>query len=309
MPRRWYPDSDWFFGSEGTLHEDMIKGFVKSGRFFEDDPEVLAELAADDMRWVPPMLRRGSRAELLAHWYRVREVTDANASVEGVGETVFGLHLERARLELEYRMLSDHHALTPYYYGEGRRLPCSGRVSERRWMDKRSREIPQEVRRRLRRRRVFNRLFLGCSARSDAAGTSVNTGAFARRGSFRAVRATRRLRRRRTRARGWASALMIIGRLTGRTTRRVTNCRGSCATARCRLRTIATLTTRAGAFSLCPGTSVTSVAGTPRLAKTFMKKARARIFTKTAAASFTMRSMTKATMKTAMVNRMRTVTS
>ena len=164
VPRRRYPDSDWFFGSEGTLNEGLVRELVEVGFLYPDDPEVLAELAEADMRLVPLALRRGSRAELLSYWYQVREVADAFSAVEGFGETLFGLELERVRLSLEYRMLSDHYALTPHYYGVGRRLPRSGRVSERRWMRERIEEIPAEtkrVRRKQRRRRFFGALFLG----------------------------------------------------------------------------------------------------------------------------------------------------
>ena len=84
--------------------------------------------------------------------------------MERFATSAFGLAVERERLLVERTMLSDEYAITPYYYGEGRSIPDSTRVSERRWMLERIDELTREVaraRRRVKVWRFFNSLFLG----------------------------------------------------------------------------------------------------------------------------------------------------
>ena len=163
-PSRRYPDSDWFFGSEGILHRGRLRRLIKSGVLYKNDYERFVRIAERDIRFVPRRLRGPSSAELLEHWYLVREVADAFASVDGFKKSVFALELERRRLVFERTMLSDEYGITPYYHGMGKRLARSTRISERRWMLERIRDIVVEVRR-VRRgqkvRRFFNSLFLG----------------------------------------------------------------------------------------------------------------------------------------------------
>ncbi len=163
-PEREYPDNDWFFGSEGTLDVAAVQMYIKDGQLPERALKGFQELAAEDIRMVPPELRRPSRAEVLSAWYRVRSMMDAFAEVEGFASSPFGLSLERQRLKMERMMLSDEYGITPYYYGESRSIPHSTRVSERRWMLERIEDIGGEIesaRRRLKFRRFFGSLFLG----------------------------------------------------------------------------------------------------------------------------------------------------
>ena len=163
-PRRRYPDSDWFFGSEGILHHGMLRHLIELGLFYKNDYERFVRAAEIDIRLLPLVIRGTSRAELLEHWYLVREVADAFAKVEGFKNSVFALELERRRLIIERTMLSDEYAITPYYHGKGKRLARSTRISERRWMLERVRDIIVEVGRargRQKVRRFFNSLFLG----------------------------------------------------------------------------------------------------------------------------------------------------
>ena len=163
-PERKYPDHDWFFGSEGTLDVAAVRFYIKDGQLPERALKGFQELAAKDIRMVPPELRRPSRAEVLSAWYRVRSMMDAFAEVEGFASSPFGLSLERQRLKMERMMLSDEYGITPYYYGESRSIPHSTRVSERRWMLERIEDIGAELesaRRRLKFRRFFGSLFLG----------------------------------------------------------------------------------------------------------------------------------------------------
>ena len=62
----------------------------------------------------------------------------------------FALELERRRLVFERMMLSDKYAITTYYHGKGKRLARSTRISERRWMLERIRDIVLEARARQR---------------------------------------------------------------------------------------------------------------------------------------------------------------
>lgn len=163
-PERKYPDSDWFFGSEGALDVEAVRRLTGAGRLFPDDLELLSKVAEWDVRRIPLRVRRPSRAEVLARWYAVRAIADAFADVERFATSAFGLAVERERLLVERTMLSDEYAITPYYYGEGRSIPDSTRVSERRWMLERIGELTREVaraRRRLKVRRFFGSLFLG----------------------------------------------------------------------------------------------------------------------------------------------------
>ena len=163
-PRRRYPDSDWFFGSEGILHHGMLRHLIELGLFYKNDYERFVRAAEIDIRLLPLVIRGSSRAELLEHWYLVREVADAFVKVDGFKNSVFALELERRRLIIERTMLSDEYAITPYYHGKGKRLARSTRISERRWMLERVRDIIVEVgraRRRQKVRRFFNSLFLG----------------------------------------------------------------------------------------------------------------------------------------------------
>ena len=163
-PRRRYPDSDWFFGSEGILHHGMLRHLIELGLFYKNDYERFVRAAEIDIRLLPLVIRGSSRAELLEHWYLVREVADAFVKVDGFKNSVFALELERMRLIIERTMLSDEYAITPYYHGKGKRLARSTRISERRWMLERIRDIVLEARRARRRqkvRRFFNSLFLG----------------------------------------------------------------------------------------------------------------------------------------------------
>ena len=163
-PRRRYPDSDWFFGSEGILHHGMLRHLIELGLFYKNDYERFVRAAEIDIRLLPLVIRGSSRAELLEHWYLVREVADAFVKVDGFKNSVFALELERRRLIIERTMLSDEYAITPYYHGKGKRLARSTRISERRWMLERVRDIIVEVGRargRQKVRRFFNSLFLG----------------------------------------------------------------------------------------------------------------------------------------------------
>ncbi len=163
-PRRRYPDSDWFFGSEGILHHGMLRHLIELGLFYKNDYERFVRAAEIDIRLLPLVIRGSSRAELLEHWYLVREVADAFVKVDGFKNSVFALELERRRLIIERTMLSDEYAITPYYHGKGKRLARSTRISERRWMLERVRDIIVEVgraRSRQKVRRFFNSLFLG----------------------------------------------------------------------------------------------------------------------------------------------------
>ena len=163
-PRRRYPDSDWFFGSEGILHHGMLRHLIELGLFYKNDYERFVRAAEIDIRLLPLVIRGSSRAELLEHWYLVREVADAFVKVDGFKNSVFALELERRRLIIERTMLSDEYAITPYYHGKGKRLARSTRISERRWMLERVRDIIGEVgraRSRQKVRRFFNSLFLG----------------------------------------------------------------------------------------------------------------------------------------------------
>ena len=163
-PRRRYPDSDWFFGSEGILHHGMLRHLIELGLFYKNDYERFVRAAEIDIRLLPLVIRGSSRAELLEHWYLVREVADAFVKVDGFKNSVFALELERMRLIIERTMLSDEYAITPYYHGKGKRLARSTRISERRWMLERVRDIVLEARRargRQKVRRFFNSLFLG----------------------------------------------------------------------------------------------------------------------------------------------------
>ena len=163
-PRRRYPDSDWFFGSEGILHHGMLRHLIELGLFYKNDYERFVRAAEIDIRLLPLVIRGSSRAELLEHWYLVREVADAFVGVKGFKNSVFALELERRRLIIERTMLSDEYAITPYYHGKGKRLARSTRISERRWMLERVRDIIVEVGRargRQKVRRFFNSLFLG----------------------------------------------------------------------------------------------------------------------------------------------------
>ena len=164
VPRRRYPDSDWFFGSEGILHRGRLRRLIESGVLYKNDYERFVRVAEMDIRFVPLRLRGPSRAELLEYWYLVREVADAFVGVDGFENSVFALELERRRLVFERTMLSDKYAITPYYHGKGKRLARSTRISERRWMLERIRDIVVEARRarsRQKVRRFFNSLFLG----------------------------------------------------------------------------------------------------------------------------------------------------
>ena len=163
-PIRRYPDSDWFFGSEGILHHGMLRHLIELGLFYKNDYERFVRAAEIDIRLLPLVIRGSSRAELLEHWYLVREVADAFVKVDGFKNSVFALELERMRLIIERTMLSDEYAITPYYHGKGKRLARSTRISERRWMLERVRDIVLEARRargRQKVRRFFNSLFLG----------------------------------------------------------------------------------------------------------------------------------------------------
>ena len=163
-PRRRHPDSDWFFGSEGILHHGMLRHLIELGLFYKNDYERFVRAAEIDIRLLPLVIRGSSRAELLEHWYLVREVADAFVKVDGFKNSVFALELERRRLIIERTMLSDEYAITPYYHGKGKRLARSTRISERRWMLERVRDIIVEVgraRSRQKVRRFFNSLFLG----------------------------------------------------------------------------------------------------------------------------------------------------
>ena len=163
-PIRRYPDSDWFFGSEGILHLGRVRRLIESGVLYKNDYARLVRVAGRDIRFVPLRLRGPSRAELLEYWYLVREVADAFANVEGFKNSVFALEVERRRLVFERTILSDKYAITPYYHGLGKRLARSTRISERRWMLERIRDIVLEARRargRQKVRRFFNSLFLG----------------------------------------------------------------------------------------------------------------------------------------------------
>ena len=163
-PIRRYPDSDWFFGSEGVLHLGRVRRLIESGALYKNDYARLVRVAERDIRFVPLRLRGPSRAELLEYWYLVREVADAFAKVEGFKNSVFALEVERRRLVFERTMLSDEYAITPYYHGKGKRLARSTRISERRWMLERIRDNVLEARRargRQKVRRFFNSLFLG----------------------------------------------------------------------------------------------------------------------------------------------------
>ena len=163
-PIRRYPDSYWFFGSEGILHLGRVRRLIESGVLYKNDYARLVRVAERDIRFVPLRLRGPSRAELLEYWYLVREVADAFVEVDGFKTSIFALELERRRLIIERTMLSDEYALTPYYHGKGKRLARSTRISERRWMLERIRDIVIEVgraRSRQKVRRFFNSLFLG----------------------------------------------------------------------------------------------------------------------------------------------------
>ena len=163
-PRRQYPDHDWFFGSEGTFDRAYTQSLVDSGDLREGDTELMEALAEWDMRLVPVELRKPSAAEVMSKWYRVRAIDDAFSGVEGYEGSPFALELEREKLCAERVMLSDEYAITPYYRGEGKKLPGITRISERRWMGERIEAIPQEIRRarkRQRRRRFWNALFFG----------------------------------------------------------------------------------------------------------------------------------------------------
>ena len=76
-PIRRYPDSDWFFGSEGVLHLGRVRRLIESGALYKNDYARLVRVAERDIRFVPLRLRGPSRAELLEYWYLVREVADA----------------------------------------------------------------------------------------------------------------------------------------------------------------------------------------------------------------------------------------
>ena len=163
-PQRQYPDHDWFFGSEGTLNRAYTQSRVASGDLCEGDLELMEALAERDIRLVPVELRNPSAAEIMSLWYRVRAIDDAFSGVEGYESSPFALELERRKLRAERVMLSDDYAITPYYHGEGKKLPGITRISERRWMLERIEEIPQEIKRarkRQRRRRFWNKVFFG----------------------------------------------------------------------------------------------------------------------------------------------------
>ena len=163
-PRRQYPDHDWFFGSEGTFDRAYTESRIAAGTLCSDDLEFLAAVAEHDMRLVPIELRKPSAADVMSYWYRVRAIADAFSGVEAFKGSPFALELEREKLQRERIMLSDEYAITPYYYGEGIKLPGITRISERRWMGERIEEIPQEIKRarkRQRRRRFWNTLFFG----------------------------------------------------------------------------------------------------------------------------------------------------
>lgn len=163
-PERQYPDSDWFFGSEGTLDRRAVQRLIDEGVLYEDDMQTIERLAEDDIRRVHPSVRRPSRAEVLARWYLVRSIADAFSGVEGFARTPFGLVLERERLFIERRMLSEEYGITLFYHGEGRAIPYSTRVSERRWMLERIEDIGPELRQtldQLKTRRFLNTLVSG----------------------------------------------------------------------------------------------------------------------------------------------------
>lgn len=98
LPAEPYPDSDWFFGSEGNRRPSGV--------------------------WMP------SLAELAAYYYRIQGMRDAYAGSDCEG-SAFWLELELRHLECQYILLDPDYWMTFHFHGVGRRIGGSTRSFER----------------------------------------------------------------------------------------------------------------------------------------------------------------------------------
>ena len=124
VPEKPYPDSDWFFGSEGNLRADGT--------------------------WWP------SRAEALHRWYDLRDMFRGYGGTEAdLGASIWYAEIERAMLKIERFLLDVDYRMTFHYHGRGRVIPHHTRIAERRWMAMRRVELDEEIRLKRRRRRIL----------------------------------------------------------------------------------------------------------------------------------------------------------
>lgn len=98
VPERPYPDSDWFFGSEGNRRPNGV--------------------------WMP------SLAELAAYYYRILGLRAAYEGTAGQDGALWH-EIELRHLECQYVMLDPDYWCTFYFHGVGRRIGGSTRSFER----------------------------------------------------------------------------------------------------------------------------------------------------------------------------------
>lgn len=123
VPDKPYPDSDWFFGSEGNLRSDNT--------------------------WWP------SRAEALAYWYHLRAMFKAYEGTEAErNDSIWLKELEKTMIRMERFLLDKDYRMTFYYHGKGRVIPHHTRMAERRWMAERISDLANEIRLAHRRKRI-----------------------------------------------------------------------------------------------------------------------------------------------------------
>ena len=107
-------DSDQFFGSTGFQREDGT--------------------------WMP------SRAEALAYLYQLRGIESAlrGTAADGKGSPYF-LIVQKTRMELEFMLLGDEYRLSFHYHGEGRTIPDSTRIADRRSLESQILDLERQI--------------------------------------------------------------------------------------------------------------------------------------------------------------------
>ena len=113
-PETCYVDSDQFFGSTGFQREDGT--------------------------WMP------SRAEALAYLYQLRGIESAfrGIAADGKGSPYF-LIAQKTRMELEFMLLGDEYRLSFHYHGEGRTIPDSTRIADRRSLESQILDLERQI--------------------------------------------------------------------------------------------------------------------------------------------------------------------
>ena len=107
-------DSNHFFGSTGFQREDGT--------------------------WMP------SRAEALAYLYQLRGIENAlrGTAADGKGSPYF-LIVQKTRMELEFMLLGDEYRLSFHYHGEGRTIPDSTRIADRRSLESQILDLERQI--------------------------------------------------------------------------------------------------------------------------------------------------------------------